>query len=124
LFTVPFLQSGNLFGRYLKQHGSYLSEGKIKGQLYDIGDYPGLVLTASLKEYVYGSIYQLNNVKETLKIIDDYEGCGPDQHQPNLFVRVREAIVTRDSVTIAWIYIYNLPVYSLRKMPSGKYNLF
>jgi gamma-glutamylcyclotransferase (GGCT)/AIG2-like uncharacterized protein YtfP len=118
------LQSGNAFAEYLKQHCNYLLDGKIKGLLFDIGDYPGLILSTDAEGYVYGSIYQLNNINENLKIIDNYEGFGPDQDQPNLFVRVNQPVETGDGILNAWIYVYNLPLNGHQLIVSGRYNVF
>ena len=113
------LQPGNEFGRYLAKHSRYFKSGKIKGNLYDIGAYPGLLINGGASDWVYGDIYEVDN--GTLKLIDDYEGYGPQQAQPNLYIRTLKAVQTARGETDAWVYLYNLPVNGLQKIRSGNY---
>lgn len=115
------LQQGNTYADYLNQHCTYLSPGKIKGLLYDIGEYPGLVIATEAENYVYGSIYKLHQPDKNLKVIDDYEGYGAEQELPNLYIRIIKQIETTDSIINAWIYLYNLNVGGLPLIPSGDY---
>ena len=115
------LQPGNPFADYLSQNCSYVSPGKIKGKLYDISEYPGLIIADNDHNYVRGSIYQLHQPEENLKIFDDYEGFGPEQDQPNLYNRSIATIETGDGFIDAWVYLYNLPVDGLPIIPSGNY---
>jgi gamma-glutamylcyclotransferase (GGCT)/AIG2-like uncharacterized protein YtfP len=113
------LQRGNPFANYLMQHCTYIAAGKIKGTLYDIGEYPGMIITVN--NYVCGSVYQLHHSEENLRVIDDYEGYGPGQHQPNLYIRLLASIETDNGIVNAWVYQYNLPVDGLPQITSGNY---
>jgi len=117
------LDNGNTYGAYLQQHCTLLRPGKLRGRLYDMGEYPGAILDASSERYVHGSIYLMDEPEKILKIIDDYEGFGDNQEQPNLFVRVQMAIETIGGSVKCWIYLYNLPVNGLLLIESGKYKL-
>jgi gamma-glutamylcyclotransferase (GGCT)/AIG2-like uncharacterized protein YtfP len=115
------LDSGNSYATYLKQHCPSLQQGKFKGRLYDMGEYPGAVINTSCNQYVYGRIYQMDDPDKILKFIDDYEGFGDDQEQPNLFLRVLTIIETTDGLVECWVYVYNLPVDGLLRIESGRY---
>ncbi|WP_454802388.1 gamma-glutamylcyclotransferase family protein [Mucilaginibacter phyllosphaerae] len=115
------LRKGNPFANYLLQNSNYVFAGKIKGILYDIGEYPGLIITGNNHNYVYGSIYKLRQPEENLKIIDDYEGVGLDQEQPNLYTRQSAKIISETGAVDAWVYVYNRPVDGLPIIPSGNY---
>jgi gamma-glutamylcyclotransferase (GGCT)/AIG2-like uncharacterized protein YtfP len=117
------LQSSNPFAVYLQQQCIYVCIGKLKGLLYDIGEYPGAVININnFETYIYGSIYKLTNPEVNLSVIDDYEGYGPEQDQPNLYIRTVAAIETdNDCIREAWIYLYNLPVNDLPQIASGNY---
>jgi gamma-glutamylcyclotransferase (GGCT)/AIG2-like uncharacterized protein YtfP len=112
------LQPGNGLAQYLISNCTYLNTGCIKGTLYDIGEYPGLVINEESGR-VHGSIYEIDD--QTLKQIDNYEGYGPDQDEPNLYIRVMQPVQTTNGVTEAWIYLYNLPVDGLQVIGSGNY---
>jgi gamma-glutamylcyclotransferase (GGCT)/AIG2-like uncharacterized protein YtfP len=116
------LQPGNGFADYLNQHCTYITPGKIRGILYDIGEYPGLVIPGDVEQYIYGSVFKLCHPEENLRVIDDYEGFGPGQEQPNLFVRVIKPVETNNDIIEAWVYLYNLPVADLPQITSGSYS--
>src|SRR6185312_7941758 len=97
------------FGRYLKQHARFYKAGKFKGKLYVVGEYPGAVTYPAGDYYVRGNIIQLNNPIENLKHIDNYEGYGDGQLQPNLFIRELITIQTADESIKCWVYLYNHP---------------
>ncbi|MDP9079540.1 MAG: gamma-glutamylcyclotransferase [Bacteroidota bacterium] len=115
------LSKENEFGKYLNRNCSFYNDGKFKGRLYDVGEYPGAVLNADGLNYVYGKVYRLNNADEVLERLDDYEGFGPEQDQPNLFTRELINIETRNALMVCWVYLYNLPVNGFRWIESGKY---
>jgi gamma-glutamylcyclotransferase (GGCT)/AIG2-like uncharacterized protein YtfP len=117
------LDSGNNYGAYLQQHCTLIQSGKLRGRLYDIGEYPGAVADSNSDQYVYGSIYQMDEPEKILAFIDDYEGFGDDQEQPNLFVRKLTTVETDIATIACWVYIYNLPVDSLLLIKSGKYEV-
>ncbi|MES2063808.1 MAG: gamma-glutamylcyclotransferase family protein [Bacteroidota bacterium] len=115
------LQPGNSFADYLKQNCTYLSPGKTKALLYDIGEYPGAIITANTDSYIHGSIFKLLHPKQNLRVIDDYEGFGPEQEQPNLYIRTVVPVETNPGIVNAWIYLYNLPVNGLLQIATGSY---
>lgn len=115
------LQPDNPFANYLSQNCTCISAGKLKGLLYDIGEYPGAVIGNNTDNYIHGSIYQLHHPKENLRVIDDYEGYGLEQDLPNLYIRSVASIETDSGTVDAWIYLYNLPTNGLPQIPSGNY---
>jgi gamma-glutamylcyclotransferase (GGCT)/AIG2-like uncharacterized protein YtfP len=115
------LNTQNQYGAYLQQHCTFLQNGKFKGKLYDMGEYPGAIFSDEGDQYVHGSVYQMDNPKNLLSFIDDYEGFGAGQDQPNLFIRDLKDIETTASTIACWVYVYNLPVKHLVQIKSGKY---
>jgi gamma-glutamylcyclotransferase (GGCT)/AIG2-like uncharacterized protein YtfP len=109
------------FTDYISNNCRFYGKGKLKGRLYDAGEYPGAVADESHSGYVYGSIFVLNDFVETLKYIDNYEGYGIEQEQPNLFMREIIRIDT-DAVSLdCWVYLYNLPTDDLILIEGGDY---
>ncbi len=115
------LDAKNEFGAYIRQHCTRHGNGKFKGELYDIGEYPGALLKPDNNQFVHGIIYILDNPDEILKILDDYEGFGADQPQPNEFIRTRISIEGGLGLTDCWVYLYNLPVNGLVQIANGDY---
>ena len=93
------------------------------GRLYDAGEYPGLVLNTEAYK-VKGKIYQLNNIEKNLPILDEYEGYGENELQPNLFIRQLIDIETNGKLLKCWTYLYNHPVKQLKEITSGDYKAY
>ena len=115
------LNDTNEFAIYLKQHCRFYANGKFNGLLYDIGEYPGAILSADKKNFVHGSIFYISNPDETLKVLDDYEEFGLQYPQPNEFIREIVEITTNYDKVKCWTYLYNQPVKNLRQIASGRY---
>ncbi|MDB5142705.1 MAG: gamma-glutamylcyclotransferase [Mucilaginibacter sp.] len=116
---MALLNEDNEYALYLKNNSRFYSTGKLKGKLYDIGEYPGAVLSDG--DYIYGSILEINDPEKVLPIIDDYEGFGTDQPQPNEFIRVLTKVETGSGFVNCWVYLYNLLVTGLKRIESGRY---
>ena len=114
------LDDGNELGIYLKNNCSFYADGKFKGRLYDVGEFPGAILTYGAK-YVYGRIFIMHDAEKVLEQLDDYEGFGSEQEQPNLFVREMIKAETDKELISCWCYLYNLEVDGLRLIESGDY---
>jgi len=115
------LDDTNEFAIYLKNNCSLYAKGKFKGRLYDIGEYPGAIADSNYPSYVYGSIFILKDATSALKYLDDYEGFGPEQEQPNLFVRGIIEVEIAKGIVNCWCYLYNLPIDGLVLIGSGDY---
>ncbi|MES2809300.1 MAG: gamma-glutamylcyclotransferase family protein [Bacteroidota bacterium] len=114
------LSADNEFGRYLKNNATFFCDGKFKGRLYDIGEYPGAI-TSTDKEYdIKGSIHCLSSA-DVLKVIDDYEGYGDGQDEPYLYLRKKLPVTTPEGVVDCWVYLYNLSVDGLVEILGGDY---
>jgi gamma-glutamylcyclotransferase (GGCT)/AIG2-like uncharacterized protein YtfP len=115
------LDADNGVANFMRKHCSFVKPGKFKGILYDIGEYPGAVSMHNAAGYVHGSIYLMSNAPLVLEKLDDYEGFGPGQEQPNLFVRKLLEIETITRSFDCWTYLYNKPVEKLRVIENGDY---
>ena len=115
------LNADNEFAIYLKNNCSFYANGKFKGRLYDIGEYPGAIADNQYTGYVYGSIFLMNDAVSALKYLDYYEGFGPEQEQPNLFIREIIEVESGKGLMKCWCYLYNLSVDGLPLIISGDY---
>ncbi|NNU34655.1 gamma-glutamylcyclotransferase [Mucilaginibacter sp. S1162] len=117
------LDTHNEFGNYLRSNAKFYNSGKFKGRLYDVGEYPGAI-TGTKNDYnIIGDVYRLTS-HDALKAIDDYEGYGDDQHQPNLFIRKLFPVETGGASADCWVYLYNFPVEGLVEIKSGDYKSY
>ena len=116
------LDNDNEFAVFLNNNSSSCSSGQLKGKLYDIGECPGAIFYGDDENYIYGSILELINIEKVLPVVDDYEGYGDDQIQPNEFIRALANVETETGLLTCWVYLYNLPAAGLPVIESGRYN--
>ncbi len=86
-----------------------------RGQLFDLGGYPGMVAGDGL---VHGELLRLSD-PEQLAALDAYEECGG----PNPLYRRELAIVRRENgeETTVWVYVYARSVTGAPRIPGGDY---
>lgn len=70
--------SKNEMHRTLAGYSAYVGDGRIRGELYDLGTYPGVFLRDGCLDLVLGEVYGLSdqNAAQTWRVLDNYEGCG------------------------------------------------
>jgi gamma-glutamylcyclotransferase (GGCT)/AIG2-like uncharacterized protein YtfP len=121
LFVYGSLLDGdNEFGDYLMHNADFVGLANFKGRLYDCGEYPG-ALTDNKGYDIKGNIYRLRDATAALAVLDEYEGSGADQEQPNLFIRKPMTATCNDQLVECWVYLYNLSVEGLTEITSGDY---
>ena len=96
-----------------------LGAAQVRGQLYDIGSYPGLVAGQGL---VSGELYRVTS--EHLWRLDAVEEMIPGNRAASLYWRDRIAVVTGDFAgQEVWAYLYNQSVDGLRPI-EGDYRRY
>ena len=110
--------------RVLERYSTFVGEGSIRGELYDLGPYPGLHVPEDCDDRVIGEVYRLNesDAAQALRELDLYEGCDESDPQPHLYqrqsVRVWLAGATESE---AWVYaMRGMPPRAVR-VPGGDY---
>lgn len=112
-------QVGHPMHRVLIRHATLVDEGVFQGQLYDLGNFPGAVLSDRLEDQVHGEIYRLRRKDQVFGILDRYEGCmgtAPWFRREQSEIRLSGGKVIR-----AWLYLYNCPVVQHPRIASGDY---
>ncbi len=124
LFTYGTLLSGmgHPMHEVLSRYAELLGPGFINGKLYEVGYYPGLVLSNNVKKIVWGEIYQIQDEVPLFRYLDDYEGCASHSRQPHEYRRDLVNIHdTPEHSLLAWTYLYKFPVNHLALIPNGDY---
>ncbi len=81
--------------------------GRVRGVLYDCGEYPGAVLDADAPEIV-GTVVELPEDAPILRELDEYEEFDPRAPESSLFVREMHGVALDSGDTLTcWIYLYN-----------------
>ncbi|HSZ63114.1 MAG TPA: gamma-glutamylcyclotransferase family protein [Terriglobales bacterium] len=93
-----------------------VGRGFVHGQLFDLGEYPGAILSRNGSRIV-GQIFELPDDPEVLNRLDEYEGFNRSDPKASLFVRKRRYVQLQDGRKIfCWIYSYNRPVKSAQRL--------
>ena len=107
--------------QYIRQYFEFLGPARVKGLLYDMGDYPAALPTAE-DRFIIGELYVLKNEDEfgwAMAQLDDYEGVNPEAGQLALYRRDLAEVYAGSVVTGAWIYWYNSGVEGRPIIASG-----
>jgi gamma-glutamylcyclotransferase (GGCT)/AIG2-like uncharacterized protein YtfP len=115
------LSTDNEFGKFLADNCIFYAHGKFRGELYNIGEYPGALSNIEGDNYVLGSIYKLINTHAVLKFLDEYEGISVNDSLPHEYTREMISIETVSETVNCWTYLYNWPVIGLTKIAGGNY---
>ena len=83
----------------------FISPAKIRGQLFMVDYYPGLVLSET-EHWAIGEIYLLEDEAQ-LHDLDVYEGCAKKSPQPHEYERrLTQVLLTSGEPMNAWVYVY------------------
>ncbi|TVO77739.1 gamma-glutamylcyclotransferase family protein [Sedimenticola selenatireducens] len=107
---------------YITQYCHFHSPGKLRGKLYDIGRYPGVVPSTHTNDWVHGELYQIRQEKPLIQLLDEYEGCSHHFADPHEYRRVLLPIERSDgTIQSAWVYIYTHDTTHLKPILTGDY---
>lgn len=99
----------------------YVGTATVQGRLYDLGRYPGLVLSADSADCIHGELYQIVTPAKAWPRLDTYEECDPDDQRAE-YRRQQLTVRTSDGKdTSAWCYVYNRKTTGLRRIIDGNY---
>jgi gamma-glutamylcyclotransferase (GGCT)/AIG2-like uncharacterized protein YtfP len=91
----------------LKEKCVFISHAKVAGELFDLGDYPGAVISQTAQGFVKGELYQINDAS-IFTALDVYEGCSLQDPLPHEYIRIIASALIADGTSInAWVYHYN-----------------
>lgn len=126
LFVYGTLRSGfdNTFRRLMVSQSTFLCMATIQGQLYDLGTYPGLILSDDDDARVVGELYQLHH-PALIKELDLYENYRSNDLSGSLYIRREEMVLKEDGSTVkAVVYTYNKSVDEAVMIERGDYILY
>ena len=123
LFVYGSLRSGfrHPAYEYISRYFSLVGDAKVKGYLYDMGNYPVATPTSD-DAYIVGELYVLNNENEftwAMAQLDDYEGIVADEGEVPLYRREKATVYINNSTVESWIYWYNGDVAGHPIVASG-----
>lgn len=123
LFVYGSLRSGfrSPAYEYISRYFDLVGEAKVKGKLFDLGEYPAAKPTDENK-FIIGELYKIRNQNEfawAIGQLDDYEGVHVGFDETQLYVRDITEVHIDDTITNAWIYWYHGDVNDKPVIESG-----
>lgn len=123
LFVYGSLRSGfrSPAYEYISRFFTFIAEAKVRGILYDLGEYPAAVPSTEDK-FIIGELYAITNESEfswAIGQLDDYEGVTVEDDEERLYYRDLAEVLLNGSTTSAWMYWYNGNVNGRPQIESG-----
>jgi gamma-glutamylcyclotransferase (GGCT)/AIG2-like uncharacterized protein YtfP len=98
-----------------------MGRAHVRGVLYDLGDYPGIVL-GERGVKVWGQVFVLPEDPGVLRRLDEYEEVDLRNLACSQFIRTKCVSVLESGTEVeTWIYAYNREPGSASVIPSGDY---
>ena len=122
LFVYGTLRSACATGAHKQylQSADFISPARIRGQLYMVDYYPGLVLSET-EHWAIGEIYLLEDEAQ-LHDLDVYEGCAKKSPQPHEYERrMTQVVLSSGEHMEAWVYVYKQATEDLPVINSGDF---
>lgn len=94
----------------------------IRARLYNLGHYPGVILSTAKTDRVYGRVITFDD-SLLLRRLDRYEGYDANDPASGEFIRIlkhAELLPTRNCID-CWVYVYNGDVSGWPRILSGDY---
>lgn len=108
----------------LANEAVFVGPATVRGELYSLGDYPGLVPRSDATDLIKGEVYEIKNdaLERTLQVLDDYEGLGPEDPLPHEYRRELVTVTLDDGRQLeAWAYVVNRSLEGLGRIHSGDF---
>ena len=111
---LSFLSTQEELG--VKHSLKLLGHCALQGRLYDLGDYPGLVMNHADSTIVMAELYQCLDQQVLHTLFEDYR---PGDEAGSLYIR--HSVSLDHPVKEAWTYVYNRPVSESAFIPCGNW---
>ena len=97
------------------RHVRLLGPCRIPGRLFDVGEWPTLVLADGV---VHGELFEVLDEAVFAKL-DPFEAYDPGDREGSSYLRVRVRLL--EPAVDAWVYVCNEPVIPGPPIPSGSW---
>ncbi len=114
MFVYGSLRSaaGTEWSSRLAANATLVDAGRVKGSLFQIEQFSGLVLSGGEDRWVVGEVHRLHNPDTLWPVLDEYEGSD--------FPRCVVEVQLNDGRSLsAWVYFYRGDVSHCRRIESG-----
>ncbi len=123
LFVYGTLRRGMALHAHLSHLGAtFEAEGHVRGELFDLGRYPGARPAEGEGNRVTGELFRLRQPQHDLRRLDEVEGFDPRAAERSEFVRALADVTLTDGTSCrAWIYWLGPNAGGTRHIAGGDY---
>ncbi|MGL5891799.1 MAG: gamma-glutamylcyclotransferase family protein [Bacteroidia bacterium] len=113
----------------VRPHLNYMGAASFPGILFDLGEYPGAILSDDNSVKIKGELYAISDHRnDVFRTLDEYEEYFRDNISKSLFIRKRVDVNLYGGKKVnSWVYLFNeklLLKKPAKKIPSGDYLRF
>lgn len=112
---------GNPVAARLRREAAHLGPARVRGRLYRVHWYPGLVPDPDASCWVTGDLFALPPRGDLLAALDAFERYRPAQPRRGDFRRALHEVDTASGPVRAWVYAYHGPVQAGTLIGSGDF---
>jgi gamma-glutamylcyclotransferase (GGCT)/AIG2-like uncharacterized protein YtfP len=107
----------------LRRNASFIGTATLSGKLFNLGAYPGVLLSQDAGSVVHGEVFRLSGNGQLLRFLDQYESCAQDDPQPHFYRReITLARLASGGHLPVWVYaLINAPA-GLYAIPTGRFS--
>jgi len=106
----------------LARESTFIAAATIAARLYDLGNYPGLLLSDDPVDVVHGEILALADPGHSFDWLDPYESIVPGREADSEYRREKVTARLADGTAItAWTYVYNHDLSAAAAVPGGRW---
>ena len=98
----------------LLRYAELIGTGTLQGKLYDLGSYPGAIISKTKSDLIYGEVYRLKNPSTVFTMLDQYEG-------KNFRRKIVPIALDRVGSVHCWVYLYTGTRSGHKVISSGNY---
>ncbi len=104
----------------LSREARSLGPATLRGRLYELGQYPGLIISNVDEDVVHGEVFELFRPAVTLQWLDHYEGVRCERGELDDYRRETVEVTLADSAVVkVSVYVYRRSLRRARYLPSG-----
>lgn len=97
---------------------------RTRGQLFDLHDYPAMIIDGNIDDWVQGEFIRMKNVDTTITMLDKIEGFHGYNNDKSLYQRVLTEVDVGDGrIRLAWVYKMNTIPKDTSIIPSGDWRI-
>jgi gamma-glutamylcyclotransferase (GGCT)/AIG2-like uncharacterized protein YtfP len=122
LFVYGTLKRGFKRHRFLQAaRAQFLCRGSVRGRLFDLGHYPGVLPSDHPCDVVLGEVYRLPNPALALRVLDAMEGCAATSDAGEYRRELARVTLDHGKAAEAWVYWLNRQAGPQRRITNGDY---